>query len=104
MIRESTILVKIPTGPAGDGHKHRQHAASLELTFGHSHKSLELTLGQTYKPLELTLGASVDNYFGIKAILTICTTPLPAAVTYIAQNKVTLYEMCGGLCAGLEAP
>eukprot|EP00798_Chlamydomonas_sp_ICE-L_P001656 gene1656-biopygen14485 len=56
-----------------------------------------------YVPLDLTLGHIVDYTLDVRSVLSICTTPLPAAVTYMAQNGITLYEMCGGMCAGLEA-
>eukprot|EP00798_Chlamydomonas_sp_ICE-L_P007927 gene7927-biopygen17683 len=56
-----------------------------------------------YVPLDLTLGHIVDHVLDVRSVLSICTTPLPAAVTYMAQNGITLYEMCGGMCAGLEA-
>eukprot|EP00798_Chlamydomonas_sp_ICE-L_P005940 gene5940-biopygen13273 len=56
-----------------------------------------------YVPLDLTLGHIVDYVLDVRSVLSICTTPLPAAVTYMAQNGITLYEMCGGMCAGLEA-
>eukprot|EP00798_Chlamydomonas_sp_ICE-L_P016617 gene16617-biopygen25553 len=56
-----------------------------------------------YVPLDLTLGHIVDYILDVRSVLSICTTPLPAAVTYMAQNGITLYEMCGGMCAGLEA-
>eukprot|EP00798_Chlamydomonas_sp_ICE-L_P013756 gene13756-biopygen22865 len=56
-----------------------------------------------YVPLDLTLWHIVDYILDVRSVLSICTTPLPAAVTYMAQNGITLYEMCGGMCAGLEA-
>eukprot|EP00798_Chlamydomonas_sp_ICE-L_P022450 gene22450-biopygen31125 len=56
-----------------------------------------------YVPLDLTPGHIVDYILDVRSVLSICTTPLPAAVTYMAQNGITLYEMCGGMCAGLEA-
>eukprot|EP00798_Chlamydomonas_sp_ICE-L_P000329 gene329-biopygen69 len=56
-----------------------------------------------YVPLDLTLGHIVDYILDVRSVLSICTTPLPAAITYMAQNGITLYEMCGGMCAGLIA-
>ena len=57
----------------------------------------------TYKPLTLTLGCTVDAVLQVREVLSICTKPLPSAVAKMVQSGVTLYEMCGGLCAGLEA-
>eukprot|EP00798_Chlamydomonas_sp_ICE-L_P007071 gene7071-biopygen16880 len=57
----------------------------------------------TYKPLTLTLGCTVDAVLQVREVLSICTKPLPSAVAKLVQSGVTLYEMCGGLCAGLEA-
>eukprot|EP00798_Chlamydomonas_sp_ICE-L_P022449 gene22449-biopygen31124 len=56
-----------------------------------------------YVPLDLTQGHIVDCILDVRSVLSICTTPLPAVITYMAQNGITLYEMCGGMCAGLEA-
>eukprot|EP00798_Chlamydomonas_sp_ICE-L_P011327 gene11327-biopygen12779 len=39
-----------------------------------------------YVPLELTLGHIVDYILDVRSVLSICTTPLSAAVTYMAQN------------------
>eukprot|EP00798_Chlamydomonas_sp_ICE-L_P029809 gene29809-biopygen5549 len=58
-----------------------------------------------YVPLDLTLGHIVDYILDVRSVLSICTTPLPAAVTYMAQNGITLYirdvrgNVCGGMCA-----
>eukprot|EP00798_Chlamydomonas_sp_ICE-L_P022089 gene22089-biopygen30771 len=57
----------------------------------------------TYNPLTLTLGCTVDAVLQVREVLSICTKPLPSAVAKMVQSGVTLYEMCGGLCAGLEA-
>eukprot|EP00798_Chlamydomonas_sp_ICE-L_P022093 gene22093-biopygen30777 len=57
----------------------------------------------TYKPLTLTLGCTVDAVLQVREVLSICTKPLTSAVAKMVQSGVTLYEMCGGLCAGLEA-
>eukprot|EP00798_Chlamydomonas_sp_ICE-L_P006400 gene6400-biopygen1557 len=46
-----------------------------------------------YVPLDLTLGHIVDYVLDVRSVLSICTTPLPAAVTYMAQNGITLYEI-----------
>eukprot|EP00798_Chlamydomonas_sp_ICE-L_P004561 gene4561-biopygen22256 len=37
-----------------------------------------------YVPLDLTLGHIVDYILDVRSVLSICTTPLPAAVTYMA--------------------